>query len=243
VTKSGEIAGPRVLEHLVDSVLYFEGDKQNHLRLLRSVKNRFGSTDDLAIFQMTTQGLKELSNPSELFLEQHREGSIGSVIIPTLEGVRPLLIEVQALVSHSIYPSPSRKSTGLDQNRLSLLVAVLEKRLGYPLYQRDLFVALTGGIKITEPAIDLGILVAIASSFVNKPIAPHLAIFGEVSLSGEVRHVIKSEARIKEAIHMGFKKVCLPKHSLKGLEGYAKEIELIGVEVVEEAIDACQSRG
>lgn len=238
VTKSGELAGPRVLEHLVDTVLYFEGDKNNYLRMLRVVKNRFGATDDIAVFQMASCGLIEVSNPSEIFLEERKRGSFGSVIIPTIEGSRPILIEVQALVSHTVFPSPTRRSTGIDQNRLALLLAVLEKRLGYPLYQRDVFVALAGGVKIQEPAIDLGILLAIASSLTNKAIDPNCIVLGEVGLGGEVRSVVRSESRIKEAIHMGFKRAIVPKKNLKGLEMFQKEIQLQGIEYVEEAINA-----
>lgn len=238
VTKSGELAGPRVLEHLVDTVLYFEGDKNNYLRMLRVVKNRFGATDDIAVFQMGASGLSEVKNPSEIFLEERKTGACGSVIIPTIEGSRPILIEVQALVSHTVFPSPTRRSAGIDQNRLALLLAVLEKRLGYPLYQRDVFVALAGGVKIVEPAIDLGILLAIASSMTSKPIDPQVIVLGEVGLGGEVRSVVRSESRIKESIHMGFKKAIIPKKNMKGLEMYHKEIQLVGVEFVEEAINA-----
>ena len=177
-------------------------------------------------------------NPSEIFLEERKTGATGSVIIPTIEGSRPILIEVQALVSHTVFPSPTRRSAGIDQNRLALLLAVLEKRLGYPLYQRDVFVALAGGVKIVEPAIDLGILLAIASSMTSKPIDPQVIVVGEVGLGGEVRSVVRSENRIKESIHMGFKKAIIPKKNLKGLEMYAKDIQLIGVEFVEEAINA-----
>jgi DNA repair protein RadA/Sms len=238
VTKSGEIAGPRVLEHLVDTVLYFEGDKNNYLRMLRVVKNRFGSTEDLAVFQMTGQGLSEVKNPSEIFLEERKKGSTGSVIIPTIEGARPILIEVQALVSHTVFPSPTRRSAGIDQNRLALLLAVLEKRIGYPLFQRDVFVALAGGVRIHEPAIDLGILLAIASSMANKPFDSQAVVMGEVGLGGEVRSIVRIEARIKEAVHMGFKKAFVPKKNLKGLDMFKDSIELKGIEFVEEAIDA-----
>jgi DNA repair protein RadA/Sms len=238
VTKSGELAGPRVLEHLVDTVLYFEGDKNNYLRMLRVVKNRFGATDDIAVFQMGSNGLSEVKNPSEIFLEERKTGATGSVIIPTIEGSRPILIEVQALVSHTVFPSPTRRSAGIDQNRLALLLAVLEKRLGYPLFQRDVFVALAGGVKIVEPAIDLGILLAIASSMTSKPIDPQVIVMGEVGLGGEVRSVVRSESRVKESIHMGFKKAIIPKKNMKGLEMYSKDIQLMGVEFVEEAINA-----
>lgn len=237
VTKSGEIAGPRVLEHLVDTVLEFEGDRQHGYRLLRSIKNRFGPTDDIALFQMMTQGLSEVSNPSVLFLEERMKEVAGSVIVPTIEGTRALLIEIQALVASSAFPTSSRKSTGLDQNRLALLLAVLEKRMGYPLHHSDVFVSIAGGLKIIEPAIDLGILIAMASSFCNRPIDPETVVIGEVGLSGEVRRVPRIENRIKEAIHMGFSRCIIPQRNLKGIsEGLAQRIALIGVDMVEDAI-------
>jgi DNA repair protein RadA/Sms len=237
VTKSGEIAGPRVLEHIVDTVLDFEGDRQHGYRLLRSVKNRFGPTDDIALFQMGSQGLSEVSNPSIIFLEERLKEVPGSVIIPTIEGTRALLIEVQALVAASAFSTSTRKSTGLDANRLALLLAVLEKKMGYQLHHCDVFVSIAGGLKISEPAIDLGILMAIGSSFCNRPIDPETVVLGEVGLGGEVRGVPRIENRIREAIHMGFRRCLLPKRNLKGLApDLAKKISLIGVEVVEEAI-------
>ncbi len=237
VTKSGEIAGPRVLEHIVDTVLDFEGDRQHGYRLLRSTKNRFGGTDEIVLFQMATHGLVEVSNPSVLFLEERTREVAGSVIIPTVEGTRALLIEVQALVAASSFPNSTRKSTGLDQNRLVLLLAVLEKRMGYKLYNCDVFVSIAGGLKISEPAIDLGVLMAIASSFCNQSIDPETAVIGEVGLGGEVRGVPRIESRIKEAIHMGFKRCILPKRNVKGLSAeLTKKIRLVGVDVVEEAI-------
>ncbi|MBS0650036.1 MAG: DNA repair protein RadA, partial [Verrucomicrobia bacterium] len=237
VTKSGEIAGPRVLEHLVDTVLDFEGDRQHGYRLLRSVKNRFGPTDDIALFQMVSTGLAEVSNPSVLFLEERMKEVAGSVIIPTIEGTRALLIEVQALVAASAFSTSSRKSTGLDQNRLSLLLAVLEKRMGYQLHHCDVFVSVAGGLKIVEPAIDLGLLMAIASSFCNKPIDSETVVIGEVGLGGEVRSVPRIENRIREAIHMGFSRCILPQRNLKAIgTELTKKISLIGVEMVEEAI-------
>ncbi len=237
VTKSGEIAGPRVLEHIVDTVLDFEGDKQHGYRILRSVKNRFGPTDDIALFQMGGKGLSEVSNPSVIFLEERQREIPGSVIIPTVEGSRALLIEVQALVAASAFSTSTRKSTGLDQNRMALLLAVLEKKMGYQLYKCDVFVSVAGGLKIVEPAIDLGVLIAIGSSFCNRPIDAETVVLGEVGLGGEVRGVPRIENRIREAIHMGFRRCLLPKRNLKGLDpDLSKKISLIGVDVVEEAV-------
>lgn len=239
VTKSGEIAGPRVLEHLVDTVLYFEGDKQHHYRMVRVIKNRFGPTDEIAVFQMKQEGLAEVPNPSEIFLEERRKGIIGSVIIPTLEGSRPILIEVQALVTPTVFSTPSRRSTGLDQNRLALLLAVLEKRMGYHTHKCDVFVSIAGGLKIAEPAIDLGILLASASSMKNCMIDPDSIAIGEVGLGGEVRSVARIESRLKEAINMGFTKAVIPKRNLKGIsEEVKKQISIYGVEFVEEAVNA-----
>lgn len=238
VTKTGEIAGPRVLEHLVDTVLYFEGDKQNNYRMIRVVKNRFGPTDEIAVFQMKTFGLAEVPNPSEIFLEERMKKIIGSVIIPTIEGSRPFLIEVQALVTDSVFSTPSRRCTGLDQNRLALLLAVLEKRVGYQMHQCDVFVSVAGGMRIVEPAIDLGVLLAVASSLRNRIIDPDTLVMGEVGLGGEVRSVPRVESRIKEAINMGFKRCLIPKRNVKGIsEEIRSKIQIYGVEVVEEAIN------
>ena len=237
VTKSGEIAGPRVLEHIVDTVLDFQGDLQHGYRLLRSVKNRFGPTDDIALFQMGGKGLTEVSNPSVIFLEERLKELPGSVIIPTVEGSRALLIEVQALVAASAFSTSTRKSTGLDQNRLALLLAVLEKKMGYQLHHCDVFVSVAGGLKIFEPAVDLGILMAIGSSFCNRPIDAETVVIGEVGLGGEVRGVPRIENRIREAIHMGFRRCVCPKRNLKGLApDLPGKITLIGVDVVEEAV-------
>ena len=238
VTKSGEIAGPRVLEHIVDTVLYFEGEKQHYYRILRAIKNRFGSTDEIAVFQMGEYGLAEVSNPSQIFLEERVVGNNGSVILPTLEGSRPILIEVQALVTDSPFSSPSRRCSGLDSNRLALLLAVLEKRVGYQLHNRDVFVSVAGGIKIVEPAIDLPALVAISSSLTNRKVDPKVVVMGEVGLGGEVRTVARVDVRLKEAQQMGFKRAIVPKRACKGLKA---EIEIIGVDHVEEAISACCS--
>lgn len=238
VTKAGEIAGPRVLEHLVDTVLYFEGDKQHDFRMIRVVKNRFGPTDEIAVFQMRSSGLAEVPNPSEIFLEERRKEVQGSVIIPTLEGTRPILVEVQALVTDTVFSTPSRRCTGLDPNRLALLLAVLEKRLGYQLHKCDVFVSVAGGIRISEPAADLGILLSVASSYCNRRIDPEAIIMGEVGLGGEIRSISRIESRLKEAIHMGFTKCLIPKRNFKGIpEEIQKKIKIKGIEFVDEAID------
>lgn len=238
VTKSGEIAGPRVLEHIVDTVLDFEGDRQMGYRIVRSVKNRFGPTDDIVLFQMLRDGLKEVSNPSIIFLEERTHGAPGSAILPTLEGSRALLVEIQALVSPTAFASASRRSAGINQNRLALLLAVLEKRLGYQLHRFDVFVSVAGGLNINEPASDLSVVLAISSSFANRAIDQQTVILGEVGLGGEVRGVARLEARLKEAIHMGFTTCILPKKCLKGLSvEMKKKINLIGVDFVEEAIE------
>lgn len=238
VTKSGDIAGPKILEHLVDTVLYFDGDKQLHFRLLRVIKNRFGPTDEVAVFQMDSDGLKQIRNPSQLFLEERSQGASGSVIIPSLEGSSSILIEVQALVTKTFYPNPSRKSTGLDPNRLALLLAVLEKRSKLPLHQCDVFVSVTGGFRIQEPAADLGILLSIASSFCNKPFCSKTFVAGEVGLAGEIRAIRRLESRIKEGIQMGFSRCIVPKRNLKGLhKSFHDKIQITGVEWTEEVID------
>lgn len=239
VTKSGEIAGPRVLEHIVDTVLDFDGDRQHGYRMLRGIKNRFGPTDDIAIFQMTGEGLVEVSNPSLIFLEERGQKSAGSAIVPTIEGSRAFLVEMQALVAPSAFSNSTRKSTGLNPNRLSLLLAVLEKRMGYQLHNKDVFVSVAGGLKINEPAIDLGVVMAISSSFSNRTLSQKTAVIGEVGLGGEVRSVPRIERRIKEVINMGFESCILPKRNLKGLsQSLTQKIELRGVEYVEQAMKA-----
>jgi DNA repair protein RadA/Sms len=239
VTKSGEIAGPRVLEHLVDTVLYFEGDKEQNYRLLRAIKNRFGPTDEIAMFQMHKTGLHEIANPSQMFLEERSHSAVGSVVIPTIEGTRPILIEVQSLVTDTYYPAPSRRSTGLDLSRLQLLLAVLEKRAKLSLYKCDVFVSVTGGIRIQEPAADLGVLMAISSSFCNRSFDSKCLVIGEVGLGGEIRGVSRIESRIKEGIQMGFTRCIIPKRNLKGpgLAEFAGKIELKACEWVDEAIN------
>jgi len=238
VTKSGDLAGPRVLEHIVDTVFEFEGDRQHGYRMLRGIKNRFGPTDDVALFQMVEKGLEEVLNPSLTFMEERMKEVPGSVMIPTLEGTRALLIEVQALVAPSSFATPSRRSTGLDAKRLSLLLAVLEKRMAYRLHALDVFVSVAGGMRISEPAVDLGVIMAIASSYCNQIIPADTVVIGEVGLAGEVRSVPRIETRIKEAIHMGFKKCILSEKNLKGINKKLKEkIHLHGITRVEQAIE------
>lgn len=237
VTKSGEIAGPRVLEHIVDVVLDFEGDKHMGYRLLRGVKNRFGPTEDIVLFQMHALGLQEVENPSHYFLQERRRGAVGAVVVPSLEGTRAVLIEVQSLVAPSPFPAATRKSTGIDPNRLALLLAVLEKKAGYQIHHCDVFMSIAGGVKIYEPAIDLGLCLAVLSSFCNVPIDPDTVVFGEVGLGGEVRSVPKAETRVKEALHLGFKRCLLPKKSALALSADLKQkIATKGIESVEEAI-------
>ncbi len=238
VTKSGELAGPRILEHIVDTVLEFEGDQKQGFRLLRSGKNRFGPTEDIAIFQMAEEGLKQVENPSAVFLQERSHHVAGSVIIPTIEGSRSILIEAQALVARSNFATSTRKSSGLNANRLALLLAVLEKRMGYQLHAMDVFVSIAGGLKITEPAIDLGVILAIASSFCDQSLSLTSAVIGEVGLGGEVRSVARIEARIKEALNMGFTTCVIPKKNMHGIaqQNFAK-IKIHGIDLVEEAIE------
>lgn len=239
VTKSGEIAGPRVLEHLVDTVLYFEGDKNNNYRMIRVIKNRFGPTDEIAVFQMQKDGLHEVPNPSQIFIEERSKNLTGSVVVPTLEGSRAIMVETQALVTETVFPTPSRKSTGLDQNRLALLLAVLEKRMKYQLFRCDVFVSIAGGLRIAEPGIDLAVLAAVASSMRNREIDPMTAVVGEVGLGGEIRSIPRIESRIKETLQMGFQRCIIPKKNCLGISRELTEnIEVIGVDRVEHAIAA-----
>ena len=235
VTKEGAIAGPKVLEHIVDTVLYFEGDKGNPFRILRTVKNRFGSTNEIGVFEMQESGLKEVDNPSQLFLSERPINVPGSVVTVSLEGTRPLLVEIQALVTTSNFGVPRRTALGVDYNRVNLLIAVLDKRLGMHLGGMDIFVNIVGGLKIDEPAIDMGIIAAIASSYKNNIIGAGTFTFGEVGLSGEVRAISQAETRIKEAAKLGFSKGVVPVSSAQRVEGHG--IEIIGVKNVEEAIE------
>jgi len=236
VTKEGYIAGPRTMEHIVDTVLYFEGERHHAHRILRAVKNRFGPANELGIFEMGTQGLQPVPNPSQVLLAERSINVPGSVVISCLEGSRPLLVEVQALVSSSSYGNPRRVTIGLDYNRVSLLIAVLEKRMGLKLQGDDIFVNLAGGVSVLEPATDLGVAIAIASSFKNQAVDPYTAIFGEVGLTGEVRGISQAPFRIKEAAAMGFKRCILPKSNLASSE-LRQKIELIGVISLKEAME------
>jgi len=235
VTKEGALAGPRVLEHLVDSVLYFEGESQHAHRILRAVKNRFGSTNEIGIFEMTDRGLVEIKNPSSFFLAERPQGVTGSVIIPGVEGTRPLLLELQALVAPANFGSPRRTVLGADYNRVCLLLAVLEKRAGFPLQTQDVFVNVAGGARITEPAADLGVIVAAASSYTNQPVRPDAVVLGEVGLTGEVRAVTGFEVRLREAAALGFQAAIVPAKNLS--DGVAAPLNLHGVATVEEAIN------
>lgn len=237
VTKEGTVAGPRVLEHMVDTVLYFEGDRHASYRILRGVKNRFGSTNEIGVFEMRQEGLAEVHNPSEYMLEGRPENASGSVVVCSMEGTRPILIEIQALVCHSNFGIPRRQTTGTDFNRVNLLMAVLEKRSGVQLSGCDAYVNITGGMKLQEPAIDLGIVLAVLSSFRNKPLSPKLIAFGEVGLSGEVRSVSMAAQRVAEAKKLGFDTCILPAVCMKGLKS-DKDMKLIGVSSVQDAMDA-----
>lgn len=236
VTKEGAIAGPRILEHMVDTVLYFEGERHHTYRILRAVKNRFGSTNEIGIFEMRDIGLREVENPSEVFLEERSHGAAGSTVVAAMEGTRPVLVEIQALVSPTSFGNPRRMATGLDHNRVSLLMAVLEKRVGLLLQNQDAYLKVAGGVKLDEPAIDLAIAVSIASSFRDRPTNPADVIIGEVGLTGEVRRVSRIEQRVQEAVKLGFSRVIVPKNNLAGWQPPAS-VQVIGVSHVAEAIE------
>ncbi len=236
VTKDGAIAGPRLLEHMVDTVLYFEGDRNHVFRILRAVKNRFGSTNEIGVFEMNETGLNEVANPSALFLSERPENAPGSVVTASMEGTRPILVELQALASSTSFGNPRRTILGIDQNRVALLVAVMEKKLGLHLMGHDIFINVAGGIKIDEPAVDMGIVSAIASSFLDRPIHKGTLIFGEVGLTGEIRGIGHVEIRVAEAKKMGFDRCLVPQSNLKRMTKI-KGIELIGVKTVSEAIE------
>jgi DNA repair protein RadA/Sms len=239
VTKDGAIAGPRVLEHIVDTVLYFEGDRGHAFRILRAVKNRFGSTNEIGVFEMKESGLAEVANPSEIFLAERPKDATGSVVVSSLEGTRPILAELQALVAPSKLAMPRRTCIGVDYNRVSLLLAVLEKRVGMHLLGMDVFVNIVGGLKIDEPAADLGVIAAVASSFREKPVSPGTVVMGEVGLAGEVRAISQAEARLKDAVKLGFTRCILPAVNVEKMEKSAalKKMELMGVRSVEEAME------
>ncbi|MBU0650330.1 DNA repair protein RadA [bacterium] len=239
VTKEGNIAGPKVLEHIVDTVLYFEGDRHHSFRILRAVKNRFGSTNEIAIFEMRQDGLSEVENPSEVFLSEDTKDIPGVVVVPSLEGTRPILIELQSLISasHNV-GMPRRVSTFIDSNRVALLIAIFEKVVGVGLGAHDVFINLVGGIKISEPALDLGVICAMASSFRNIPIDNKTVVLGEVGLGGEVRAVSHIDQRVTEASRLGFTRCILPQKNLKNLSKKEEKMDLVGVSSIVDALEA-----
>ena len=238
INKEGTLAGPKILEHIVDTVIQFEGDQHYMYRILRSIKNRFGSTSELGIYEMQQTGLRQVSNPSELLLTQDHEGLSGIAISSAVEGVRPFLVETQALVSSAAYGTPQRTATGFDQRRLNMLLAVLEKRVGFKLMQKDVFLNIAGGLRVTDLAMDLSVIAAVLSSNVDTAIEAGLCMAGEVGLSGEVRPVNRIEQRISEAEKLGFSHMIIPKYNLAGLKGKKYNIELVPVKKVEEALRA-----
>ena len=238
INKEGTLAGPKILEHIVDTVIQFEGDQHYMYRILRSIKNRFGSTSELGIYEMQQTGLRQVSNPSELLLTQDHEGLSGIAISSAVEGVRPFLVETQALVSSAAYGTPQRTATGFDQRRLNMLLAVLEKRVGFKLMQKDVFLNIAGGLRVTDLAMDLSVIAAVLSSNVDTAIEAGWCMAGEVGLSGEVRPVNRIEQRISEAEKLGFSHMIIPKYNLAGLKGKKYNIELIPVKKVEEALRA-----
>ena len=235
INKEGSIAGPKVLEHIVDTVLQFEGDQHYMYRILRSVKNRFGSTAELGIYEMRQEGLREVSNPSELLLTQNHEGLSGVAIAAAIEGIRPFLIETQALVSSAVYGTPQRSATGFDIRRMNMLLAVLEKRAGFKLAQKDVFLNIAGGLRVNDPAIDLAVLAAVLSSSLDISIEPGVCMAGEVGLSGEIRPVNRIEQRIMEAEKLGFSRILIPYNNLKGFDTSRCRIQIVQVRKVEEA--------
>jgi DNA repair protein RadA/Sms len=234
VTKDGNLAGPKSLEHIVDTVLYFEGEKHQHHRIVRAVKNRFGAVSELGVFEMTGSGLHPVANPSALFLSERLAGSPGSAVVATIEGSRPMLVEVQALVSPSSFGTPKRTSLGIDPNRTSLLLAVLEKRVGLELLGDDVFVSVAGGLEVDEPAADLGVAAAVASSFRNRPLPPHTVVFGEIGLGGEVRGAGQAALRLREAAQMGFTRCIL---SARNVGPEVDGIRQVGVHTLDDALE------
>jgi DNA repair protein RadA/Sms len=236
VTKEGTIAGPRVLEHMVDTVLYFEGDSGHAFRIVRSVKNRFGPTNEIAVFEMKGDGLSEVTNPSALFLSERPTGAAGSAVVPSIEGTRPILVEIQSLVSETTFGIPRRTTIGVDHNRVSLLAAVLDKVCGFHLGNHDIFINVAGGVKLVEPAVDLGIVSSMMSSFLDRPIDSSTVVCGEVGLTGEVRGVNQVEARIREAARMGFNRCVLPRIISSDL-AVKEKMELVEIGTVKELLD------
>ena len=237
ITKEGSIAGPKILEHIVDTVLYFEGERHHNHRIVRAVKNRFGAANEVGVFEMTGAGLMPVANPSQMFLQERPQNVAGSIVTACMEGTRPLLVEIQALVSGTKYGTGRRMTQGLDQNRVALLIAMLEKRSGLQLTGDDVFVNIAGGLEVDEPAADLGVVTAIVSSFKNMTIDPHTAVFGEIGLTGEVRGAMQASVRAREAQALGFKKIVMPASNVPGLERLLG-VRVIGVKSVDEALDA-----
>lgn len=236
VTKQGSIAGPKMLEHMVDAVLYFEGERHHTFRILRAVKNRFGSTNEIGIFDMNEEGLREVLNPSEIFLEERSEGVAGATVVASLEGTRPVLVEMQALVAPTSYANPRRTATGVDHNRVSLLMAVLERRVGMLLQNQDAYINVAGGVKLDEPAVDLALATSIASSFRNQTTRPTDVAIGEVGLTGEIRRVARIQERVRESAKLGFKRCIIPEKNLGGWN-VPEQITCVGVGSLEEALD------
>ena len=235
VTKEGNIAGPRVLEHMVDTVLYLEGERYFYYRILRAVKNRFGSTNEIGMFEMKEEGMCEITNPSDILISEREGDPAGSCIVSSVEGTRPILVEMQALTSQSVFGIPKRTANGFDYNRLALLIAVLEKKVGMALGNQDVYLNIVGGLRINEPSVDLGVLIAVASSYKNIPIPKDMVIIGEVGLTGEVRRINLIEKRIKEAEKLGFKTCIIPESNKKDLKDKYK-LDIIGVRDIREAI-------
>ena len=236
ITKEGSIAGPKALEHIVDTVLYFEGERHHNHRIVRAVKNRYGAANEVGVFEMTGRGLMPVANPSQMFLQERPQNVAGSIVTACMEGTRPLLVEIQALVSGNKYGTGRRMTQGLDQNRVALMIAMLEKRAGLQLTGDDVFVNIAGGLEVDEPAADLGVVTAIASSFKNMTIDPHTAVFGEVGLTGEVRGAMQASVRAREAQALGFKKIVMPASNVVGLERLLG-VRVVGVKSVDEALE------
>jgi DNA repair protein RadA/Sms len=236
ITKEGSIAGPKALEHIVDTVLYFEGERHHNHRIVRAVKNRYGAANEVGVFEMTGRGLMPVANPSQMFLQERPQNVAGSIVTACMEGTRPLLVEIQALVSGNKYGTGRRMTQGLDQNRVALLIAMLEKRAGLQLSGDDVFVNIAGGLEVDEPAADLGVVTAIASSFKNVPVDPHTAVFGEIGLTGEVRGAMQASVRAREAQALGFKKIVMPASNVTGLERLLG-VRVVGVKSVDEALE------
>ncbi|HKG96477.1 MAG TPA: DNA repair protein RadA [Pyrinomonadaceae bacterium] len=236
ITKEGSIAGPKILEHIVDTVLYFEGERHHNHRIVRAVKNRFGAANEVGVFEMTGAGLMPVANPSQMFLQERPQNVAGSIVTACMEGTRPLLVEIQALVSGTRYGTGRRMTQGLDQNRVALLIAMLEKRSSLQLTGDDVFVNIAGGLEVDEPAVDLGVVTAIVSSFKNMTIDPHTAVFGEVGVTGEVRGAMQASVRAREAQALGFKKIVMPASNVPGLERLLG-VRVVGVRSVDEALE------